>query len=56
MEAHMKQVCPKCGEKLERQPKMYHWRGATMHGWVCVPCKSLWDLYGAFATYVSKHS
>ena len=25
-----------------------------MHGWVCTPCNSLWDLEGAFARYVEK--
>jgi hypothetical protein len=48
--------CPKCNTKLVRRDACYFWRGVTMHGWICVPCNSLWDLKGAFAKYVAKHS
>ena len=26
-----------------------------MHGWVCEPCNSLWDLKGAFIKYTQKN-
>jgi len=51
-EVHVK--CPKCETKLIRKPACYHWRGVTMHGWVCVPCGALWDLKGAFLKYTRK--
>lgn len=52
----MKKVCPKCGTKLERRSKMYAWHGVFMHGWVCTPCNSLWDLGDAFIRYVGKRA
>jgi ribosomal protein L37AE/L43A len=48
--------CPNCEGKLVRRPACYHWRGVTMHGWVCVPCNSLVDVRGAFLRYVNKVS
>lgn len=48
--------CPTCRAKLVRRDACYHWRGVTMHGWVCTACNSLWDLKGAFVKYVAKHS
>lgn len=27
-----------------------------MHGWVCTPCNSLWDLNNAFIRYVQKRT
>jgi len=52
----LEKKCPACGEPLERQPNKYFWRGVYMHGWICVPCNSLWDIGGAFVRYVKKRS
>jgi len=49
-------VCPQCGEKLKRKKNMYCWREIWLHGWVCVPCQSLVDVYGSFFRYVEKVS
>ncbi len=46
--------CPTCQTPLVRRPACYFYRGATMHGWVCEPCNSLWDIKGAFMKYVKK--
>lgn len=51
----MAKVCRKCDGPLVRRPDMYYWRGVFMHGWICIPCNSLWDLGGAFIKYAENH-
>ena len=36
-------ACPKCGARRIVREGMFHWRGTTFSGLVCVPCNALWD-------------
>lgn len=35
--------CPKCNKEMKVQQGMFHYRGTSMSGLVCVYCNALYD-------------
>jgi hypothetical protein len=39
-------LCPTCGDPLQRRPRMFFWRGTHSDGAVCERCNALWSIAG----------